>query len=580
MAARLTRYLALAVLLAVLSGCATAPRSRDTSQTEAEAHALTAEGRYLEAAQAWRAIAATSRGADIATARLNLAEALQRAGDATQARAELAEVPRRRLQPDDQFRHDLLSAGFALDDQRVADGLALLQQDEAMIPPTRRSEWLALRVRAFEASGDRFGMAAALAERAELLQGTDRAQALRRAERQLQAIPDMVLREQAAFLPEDAALLPLARREARRRGLDLHDAPVIAAVVDRPPPAADGYHPPRRMAVLLPLSGSLGPAGTAVRDGLLTAYFSESRARPSVAFHDTLGTADGARAARERALMEGADMLVGPLGREEVAALAALPADNMTWLALNRTPVATPGGGSFALTPEDEGAAVAERLLKHGLRRALAIAEADDNAQRALVGFREHFRAEGGELLAVAAIDPLGGNAALSLAALSAHSGSAQALFIVARAPALRILMPQRESAGLAGLPVLTTSLVQSGAEPRLDRELEGLQFPELPWLLGDGVGPGDAETLGRRLPTARGAAARLFAFGYDAWKVATHLDALRAGAQKRGATGELGIDAAGIVERAPAWAEYRGGVSRRVADGGLLPIDALPPTR
>lgn len=574
----MARWLLLALLAVSLAGCATVPASRQATPAESQARALDAQGRYAEAAQAWRSIAATSRGADIAMARLNAAEALRRAGDASGARAELAEAPRRRLLPDDQFRHDLLSAGFALDDGRGADALALLQQDVAAVPTGRLSDWLALRARALDAVGDRFGMASALAERAGLLQGAERAAALREAERQLKAVPDAALAQQAGFLANDAALLPLALREARRRGIDIARSVATPAPADRPPPASDGYHPPRRMAVLLPLSGELAPAGIAVRDGLLAAYYAESRARPAIAFHDTRGNVDGAKAARERALAEGADLLVGPLGRDEVSALAAAPAEGATWLALNRTPVASAGGGSFALAPEDEGAAVARRLVERGLTRVVAIAESDDSAQRALAGFRERLRAEGGELLAVAPIDALGGNAASGLASLSSHAATAQALFVAARAPAVRILMPQRETAGLSALPVLATSLVQSGGDPRLDRELDGLQYPELPWLLGDLVGPGDAESLGRALPSARGSAARLFAFGFDAWKVATYLDALRGGAQLRGATGELAIDAAGIVERVPAWAEYSGGVTRRASDGALLPIDATPP--
>ncbi|GAB3730546.1 penicillin-binding protein activator [Silanimonas algicola] len=574
----MARWLLLALLAVSLAGCATAPTSRPDTPAESQARALDAQGRHAEAAQAWRSIAATARGADVAMARLNAAEALRRAGDAAGARAELAEAPRRRLVPGDQFRHDLLTAGFALDDGRGAEALALLQQDRAAVPGGRVADWLALRARALDATGDRFGMAAALAERAGLLQGAERAAELRNAERQLKSVPDAALVQQAGFLGEDAAILPLALREARRRGLEVARTAAAPAPADRPPPASDGYHPPRRMAVLLPLSGELAPAGLAVRDGLLAAYYAESRARPSVAFHDTKGTVDGAKAARDRAVAEGADLLVGPLGREEVAALAAAPIDSAAWLALNRTPVATAGGGSFALAPEDEGAAVAQRLIERGLTRAVAIAEGDDSAQRALAGFRERFVADGGELLAVAPIDAFGGNAAEGLATLATHATRAQALFVAARAPALRILMPQREEAGLVALPVLATSLVQSGGDPRLDRELDGLQYPELPWLLGDLVGPGDAESLGRRLPSARGSAARLFAFGFDAWKVATYLDALRGGAQLRGATGELGIDAAGIVERVPAWAEYSGGVTRRASDGALVPVDATPP--
>lgn len=578
MVPRLAPLPALVLLAATLAGCASAPSSREATPAESQARALDAQGRHAEAAQAWRSIAATARGGDIAMARLNAAEALRRAGDAAGSRAELAEVPRRRLSPVDQLRHDLLTAGFALDDGRGAEALALLQQDRALVPSGRLADWLALRARALEATGDRFGMATALAERASLLQGSERAAELRNAERQLKSVPDAALVQQAGFLDDEAAVLPLALREARRRGLDVVRAAAPLPLGDRPPPASDGYRPPRRMAVLLPLSGELAPAGQAVRDGLLAAYFGETRPRPTITFFDTRGTAEGANTARERAIAGGADLLVGPLGRDEVAALAAAPMGTAAWLALNRTPLATSGGGSFALAPEDEGAAVARRLLERGLTRAVAIAEGDDSAQRALAGFRERFVAEGGELLAAAPIDPLGGNAATGLATLATHASTAQALFVAARAPALRILMPQREAAGLAELPVLATSLVQSGGDPRLDRELDGLQYPELPWLLGGLVGPGDAESLARRLPSARGSAARLFAFGFDAWKVATYLDALRGGAQLRGATGELGIDAAGIVERVPVWAEYSGGMTRRASDGALMPMDT-PPT-
>lgn len=579
MAHRLARCLAPALLALLLAGCASGPSTRQATPAESSAAALAAAGRHAEAAAAWRAIAEASRGDEAARARLEAAEAFSRAGDLTASQAELAASARRRLPAEAQTQHDLVGARLALAARRPAEALALLQQPASLIPPARRGEWLALRAEALEGTGDRFGAAVALAALANEQAGAERADTLRRAERQLKGVADAPLREQVAFLDAESPVLPLALREARRRGIpvDRQAGPAAPEAPGRPGPAADGYHPPARMAVLLPLSGELAAAGHAVRDGLLAGYYSETRARPPLEVIDTGGTAAGARAARDRALAAGADLIVGPLGRDEVAALAETPTPGARWLALNRTPIATPGGGSFALAPEDEGAAVAQRLLDRGLRLAVALAEGDDTAQRGLVGFRERFVAGGGELLGVAALDALGGTAAESLGRLSPHAGRAQALFIAARAPAVRILMPQREAAGLHEVPVFATSLVQTGSEPRLDRELEGLQYPELPWLLGDAPGPGDAEDIGRRLPTARGAAARLFAFGFDAWNVAAYLEALRNGAQWRGATGELGIDAAGLVERRPGWAEYSGGLTRRASDGALMPIDAPP---
>src|SRR5690606_19314717 len=48
---------------------------------------------------------------------------------------------------------------------------------------------------------------------------------------------------------------------------------------DRPPAERDGYRPPRKLAVLLPLTGDLATASGPVRDGLLAGYYGEYRRR-------------------------------------------------------------------------------------------------------------------------------------------------------------------------------------------------------------------------------------------------------------------------------------------------------------
>jgi hypothetical protein len=75
----------------------------------------------------------------------------------------------------------------------------------------------------------------------------------------------------------------------------------------RPPAESDGYRPPIKLAVLLPLSGGLATAAAPVRDGLLAGYYGERRRRPELVFYDTNGTAAGAGAAYARAVVEGAD---------------------------------------------------------------------------------------------------------------------------------------------------------------------------------------------------------------------------------------------------------------------------------
>ncbi|MFX8098647.1 penicillin-binding protein activator, partial [Acinetobacter baumannii] len=84
----------------------------------------------------------------------------------------------------------------------------------------------------------------------------------------------------------------------------------------------------------------------------------ESRRRPEVQFYNT--AAGGALAAYERAVADGSQLVIGPLGRAEVDALFSRGQLPVPVLALNRGNVRPPAGAaSFSLSPEDEGSAAA-----------------------------------------------------------------------------------------------------------------------------------------------------------------------------------------------------------------------------
>jgi outer membrane PBP1 activator LpoA protein len=69
-------------------------------------------------------------------------------------------------------------------------------------------------------------------------------------------------------------------------------------------------------------------------------------------------------------------------------------------------------------------------------------------------------------------------------------------------------------------------------------------------------------------LPNAKGPAARLFAFGHDAWLITAYLEHLAtSSAGLDGATGVLRIDGFGNVQRTPAWSTFSGGVAVPLAD-------------
>ena len=412
--------------------------------------------------------------------------------------------------------------------------------------------------------------AAELAHNHAALDGQARADNAREIERLLAELDDETLASGAAALPEGDPLYSFAGRALMARGLPL-PRPFDLGLLwnmhagNRPPADRDGYRPPRRLAVLLPLSGRLATASSPVRDGLLAGYYGERRQRPEVVFHDTAGTPAGAVAAYQRAVEEGADYVLGPLGRDEVAAVLADPARlSVPVLALNRAGEETPTGSfSFAMAPEDDGIAAANHLLAQNVQRVLVLSGGDDNARRSVDAFRRQLEAGGGEvsdMLVVVGGDQPDMTEALRNAMLK--EGGAQAVFLALRAGEARAIAPQLIEAGYATRPRIGTSHLFASGDAEEDAVLDGIAFPTERWTSSGVAGLPMASTVASTLPTARGPAARLFAFGHDAWLLTAFMERLVTGAdaELRGATGTLRLDGFGNVERTPAWAIYRGG--------------------
>ena len=91
---------------------------------------------------------------------------------------------------------------------------------------------------------------------------------------------------------------------------------------------------------------------------------------------------------------------------------------------------------------------------------------------------------------------------------------------------------------------------------------LDGIVYPNEAWNVRGVLGLPSASTAGQILPTARGAAGRLFAFGFgfDAWKISAYLDKMANEGGLPGATGTLFLDSNGNVLRVPAWSTFSGG--------------------
>ncbi len=571
--------LVLIVAASTLAGCATTGEVAQIPPEVRAADQMLASGHAREAAQSYAAQAAAANGALHDLLEVRAADAWQVAGNAAAARRAFGDVNPKLLGGDDSLRFRLLSAEFSIVDGHAAQSVGDLDVADAAIPQALRVRWYRAHAAVLEASGDKFDAAAQLAllEPLESRKGVNATRS--HIHKLLAAVDDASLARGSAALPLGHPLYPYAGHVLTSRGLPLpHPYDRVAAAPSsstRPPADDDGYRPPLKLALLLPTSGSVAAAGSAVRDGFMTAYYAEQRRRPEIHVYDTADSSGGAIAAYRKAVADGNDFVVGPLGREQVAALFGQSDVPVPMLALNRAALpAPPGSVSFSLAPEDEGVAAASRLLGKGLRRTIVFTSRDDSASRALAAFRQAYTQRGGSIVAEAVIADAGPNYGATLKEALATSGDQyDAVFLALKAPAARLLATQLPTNGYRAVPRVSTSLILSGGgNARLDQELDGIEYPELAWLLHSINGLPDASSLGAHLPSARGGGSRLFAFGADAYKLSAYLDALAASpeASVRGATGELRMDGLGNVQRGSDWAVFSGGRTRPAQDGGL----------
>ncbi|MGO9931929.1 MAG: penicillin-binding protein activator [Steroidobacteraceae bacterium] len=334
---------------------------------------------------------------------------------------------------------------------------------------------------------------------------------------------------------------------------------------------------PNQIALLLPLSGRGETYGVAVRDGFITAYLEQEPAkRPRLKIYDVAAEPIGA--AYNRAISDGAGFIVGPLTKEDVAAVAPLSAGHAPVLALNFLgDSANPAKNfyQFALLPEDEARMVARRVVADGKLAGVAIVPAGELGNRVAAAFADELKTLGGTLLDSQRYEPSQPDFSdiikqvLQVKAVkgepSTHRTDATFVFVVGTPGAARLIMPQLRFFYAGDVPVYTTS-DSFEPDPAANADIEGMFFPDMPWMIAnDPVTLQIRDSVRSAWParTTRGDRNRLYAFGFDAYRL---VPALRSKGQSdageiSGVTGKLRIDDRNRVRRDLEWAQIKAGV-------------------
>ncbi|MCH1491310.1 MAG: penicillin-binding protein activator, partial [Luminiphilus sp.] len=342
---------------------------------------------------------------------------------------------------------------------------------------------------------------------------------------------------------------------------------------------------PMNIAVLLPLSGRLASAGTAVLEGMMEGIYRRFRdysTRPRIFTVDT-ELWPSAVAAYRSALAQGADLVLGPLIKSEAETLGNLRDRPTPIIALNRPETLASTEAShwlaMSLAPEDEARQIARLAFGRGLRRALVIRPDTEWGRRMEVTLNDQWRNLGGVTASAVTLtaepsvsEQIGAGTGATdselriqaleqafeapIEARARRSKDFDVVFLLARDPEeARRLRPLLIYHYSGDVPVYSSSAAYSGQDQGQNQDLNDLILVETPAVL-------DAIEVDRFT--------RLNALGFDAVRMIDHWQQAEATDAPvfRGRTGILRRRANGEIERE---------LNSVAFDGGKLKALALP---
>jgi len=602
---RLQQFAVTAVLALLIGGCAAPGGGYSGSGAERRAESLAQSGQYSDAAGAYIGMAASASGAERDRLTLLAVEQWLFAGDGRRARSALSQVPT----PESGELLWLWSAdaaALALWEGRPDRALALLEPlSRQALPASHRARVEALRGDAWFQKGEPLRAVDLYMQRENWLSDPGEIEASRnRLWAGLQVVDIEALRQAATISYDPIARgwlsLAVLANSTGQQGIGWGNGivrwqetyaghPAASVLSDLTLPEDSLLNYPRQIALLLPLTGDSEAAGNAIKNGFLGSYYSAVGGvdnQQRVRIYDV--SESGANAAYQQAVLDGAEFVVGPLLRRSVAELAnelLLPVPVLSLNYLPNNMQAPPGFYQFALAPEDEAAAAAERAITDEGLRGVALVPANDWGRRVLASFATELEGLGGTLLDVQNYEPNAQDFSFEIENLTGLSQSVQRyqrlraniggplqfdprrrqdidfVFLGADARAGRLIKSQLKFHYSGDLPVYSTSFIYS-MDGRSDSDLEDVRFADAPWVISPPAWIADYPALYEQYWPAERRLARLHAMGYDAYHLVGALFNSRETGigEMIGATGQLFMTTDGRIHRKLAWAEFEQG--------------------
>ncbi len=354
--------------------------------------------------------------------------------------------------------------------------------------------------------------------------------------------------------------------------------------------AVDAFSP-QTIAVLLPFSSNFRQHAEAIQQGILAASANQ---QARLIFIDSQTEMS---ALKQQLATEQVDFVIGPLLKEQVDAISQQADWTIPTLFLNGKTDLTQHSADkfyFSLSVEDEAHQMAMLFKQKNYKQPVLMASRNPLSQRMAEQFSRDWKQVAGkdpeiywfadqagmestikQLLETAASEQrIREISQLAGETVKAETHSRQdidAIYLLADPSQTRLLKPYID---VSVAPTKTTVPVyassrshQKSAEFTDRRDLQGLTFTEMPWMLSAGQQQEFRQQFEQLFPQQDETLQRLFAMGYDSYHLIFRLKqqqqfpALR----YQGLTGNLALSATGQVQRQLTWGKYS-------KDGLLIP--------
>ncbi|MFQ5935178.1 MAG: penicillin-binding protein activator [Acidiferrobacterales bacterium] len=614
-----------------LQSCAIAPTKAPAPKpTPPPTTAEQAErsGDYVRAAEEYERAAKAAAAAEKASLQLKAVETLLKAGQIQEAHQKVQEIDTTGLETSLRARKLVLEAQIASQAGSPEDAIRLLDtaQRTRNLNPMLLSEIYLARADAELALGDPIGAAKNLIVREQYIVGTDAItenqlhlwqvlSSLPRAtlKRERQTTTNSVLAgwlELAIAAVENAGRPALLAKSVSVWQRTHPGHPASESLLETLASAKPGLIGRiDQIAVLVPITSNYKVAAEAVLAGVLAMDAANPDPdKPTVTVYDIGDDASRAPEFYDKAVRDGAQLVIGPLGREAVdqvvkRAQLTVPALLLSHTRANEEPL--PGYVfQFGLPPEQEAKQVAERAYLDGHRQAAVLYANSQWGKRMHDAFVNHWQQLGGILLTAVAYDPSQNDHSpvikrlLNISQSEARRRTIEAklgtkmefqarrredvdfVFLAADAKRGRLIKPQLNYHRALNIPVYATSHIFSGRPDQMrDTDLDGVMFGDMPWMLvNDGKIQQLRDALQNKWPYAHTQLDRLFALGVDSYAIVPYLNWISSENAVRfnGVTSSLSLGRDGRLHRQLLWAKFSSGVPELLDTfinyGGQLP--------